>query len=52
VDYIPLGKDSVIILKKESVMAKPWLCQEISLPVANKVHSMRETAFPLPDLKN
>ena len=26
--------------------------KEISLPVANKVHSMRETAFPLADLKN
>lgn len=25
---------------------------EVSLPVANKVHSMRETAFPLADLKN
>jgi NADH-quinone oxidoreductase subunit F len=25
--------------------------QEISLPVANKVHSMRETAFPLADVK-
>jgi NADH-quinone oxidoreductase subunit F len=26
--------------------------KEISLPVANKVHSMRETAFPLADVKN
>jgi len=26
--------------------------KEINLPVANKVHSMRETAFPLADLKN
>jgi len=26
--------------------------KEISLPVANKVHSMRETAFPLSDVKN
>jgi NADH-quinone oxidoreductase subunit F len=26
--------------------------KEISLPVANKVHSMRETAYPLADLKN
>jgi NADH-quinone oxidoreductase subunit F len=25
---------------------------EVSLPVANKVHSMRETAFPLADFKN
>jgi NADH-quinone oxidoreductase subunit F len=26
--------------------------KEISLPVANKVHSMRETAFPIADVKN
>lgn len=26
--------------------------KEITLPVANKVHSMRETAFPLADVKN
>jgi len=26
--------------------------KEVSLPVANKVHSMRETAFPLADVKN
>ena len=26
--------------------------KEISLPVANKVHSMRQTAFPLADVKN
>jgi len=26
--------------------------KEISLPIANKVHSMRETAFPLADVKN
>ena len=26
--------------------------KEINLPVANKVHSMRETAFPLADVKN
>ena len=26
--------------------------QEISLPVANKVHSMRQTAFPLADVMN
>jgi len=26
--------------------------KEISLPVANKVHSMRKTAFPLADVKN
>ena len=26
--------------------------KEISLPAANKVHSMRETAFPLADVKN
>lgn len=26
--------------------------KEISLPVANKVHSMRETTFPLADVKN
>jgi NADH-quinone oxidoreductase subunit F len=26
--------------------------KEISLPVVNKVHSMRETAFPLADVKN
>jgi NADH-quinone oxidoreductase subunit F len=26
--------------------------KEISLPVANKVHSMRETAFPLAEIKN
>jgi len=26
--------------------------KEISLPVANKVHSMRQTAFPLTDVKN
>jgi NADH-quinone oxidoreductase subunit F len=26
--------------------------KEINLPVANKVHSMRETSFPLTDLKN
>jgi len=26
--------------------------KEISLPVANKVHSIRETAFPLADVKN
>lgn len=26
--------------------------QEISLPVANKVHSMRQTAFPLADVTN
>lgn len=26
--------------------------KEISLPVANKVHSMRDTAFPLADVKN
>jgi NADH-quinone oxidoreductase subunit F len=26
--------------------------KEISIPVANKVHSMRQTAFPLADVKN
>ena len=26
--------------------------KEISLPIANKVHSMRQTAFPLADVKN
>jgi NADH-quinone oxidoreductase subunit F len=26
--------------------------KEISLPVANKVHAMRETAFPIADVKN
>ncbi len=26
--------------------------KEVSLPVANKVHSMRETAFPLAEIKN
>jgi hypothetical protein len=26
--------------------------KEISLPVANKVHSMRETTFPLADVNN
>lgn len=40
------------MIERHSDYFEARVSKEISLLVANKVHSMRETAFPLTDVKN